>query len=283
MDDNRRMDALLRSRIDALADGLHRLALEDGRQVVVKRRRAAPAGFFAMEAHGLALLAAAASLRVPCVPATADDAIVIEDLGRGRPDDAAWERAGRGLARQHRCMAAGFGLDRDGWCGDSIQRNTPMQDGWRFFAECRLLPQARRAHDAGLLAAGDTARVERVCAELPARIPRQPPVLLHGDLWIGNLHPCADGELALIDAGAVHYGWAEADLAMLTLFGEPPTTFFDAYQAEAGTGDDWRERAPVYNLYHLLNHLNLFGASYREAVCGAMRIAESCSTRQRES
>jgi protein-ribulosamine 3-kinase len=266
------MDAPLRSRIDGLADGLHRLALEDGRPVMVKRRRAAAAGFFAMEAHGLGVLAAAGGLRVPRVHAVAEDALVVDDLGQGRPDRAAWERAGRALAHQHRCTARGFGLDRDGWCGDSVQTNTPMQDGWRFFAECRLLPQARRARDAGLLVAGDIPKVERICAELPMLIPEQPPVLLHGDLWLGNLHPCADGELALIDAGAVHYGWAEAELAMLTLFGEPPMIFFDAYQAEAGIDASWRERIPFYNLYHLLNHLNLFGSDYVRAVRGALAM-----------
>jgi fructosamine-3-kinase len=270
------MDALLSSRIDALADGLHRLTLADGGRVVIKRRRTAPTGFFAMEAHGLALLETAGGLRVPRVHAVAEDALVIEDLGRGRADAAAWERAGRGLARQHRCTAAEFGLDRDGWCGDSAQRNTPMRDGWRFFAECRLLPQAQRARDAGLLTAGDILKVERICAELPMRIPKQPPALLHGDLWLGNLHPCADGELALIDAGALHYGWAEADLAMLTLFGQPPASFFDAYQSEAGINDDWRARIPLYNLYHLLNHLNLFGLSYLEAVRGAIHRVGVC-------
>lgn len=269
--DNHGMDAHLRSRIDALADGLHRSALEDGRHVVIKRRRTAPVGFFAMEAHGLALLEAADGLRIPQVQAVAKDALVIEDLGHGRPDNAAWERAGRGLARQHRCSANEFGLDRDGWCGDSAQSNTRMRDGWRFFAECRLLPQAQHARDTGLLAASDISNVERICAELPMRIPEQPPALLHGDLWLGNLHPCADGELALIDAGAVHYGWAEADLAMLTLFGEPPMPFFDAYQSETGIDASWRERIPVYNLYHLLNHLNLFGAGYLQSVRDAIR------------
>ncbi|WP_368563043.1 fructosamine kinase family protein [Pseudoxanthomonas sp. UTMC 1351] len=264
------MDALFRSRIDALTDGLHRLALEDGRKMVIKRRRMAPAGFFAMEAHGLALLETAGGLRVPHVHAVVEDALVIEDLGRGQPSSVAWERAGGALARQHRCTANEFGLDRDGWCGDGAQLNIRMQDGWRFFAECRLLPQAKRARDTGLLIERDILSVERICAELPMRIPKQPPALLHGDLWLGNLHPCADGELALIDAGAVHYGWAEADLAMLTLFGETPAVFFDAYQSELGINGDWRERVPVYNLYHLLNHLNLFGGSYLQPVRNAM-------------
>jgi fructosamine-3-kinase len=71
---------------------------------------------------------------------------------------------------------------------------------------------------------------------------------------------------ALIDAGAVHFGWAEAELAMLTLFGTPPAAFWSAYSEIAAPAPDWRERAPVYNLYHLLNHLNLMGGNYLGAV-----------------
>ncbi|NZA25101.1 fructosamine kinase family protein [Luteimonas sp. SJ-92] len=265
------MEMTLRARLDALGDGVHRLRLADGRAVVAKRRCAAPPGFFAVEAHGLALLRDAHALRVPDVAAVAEDALVVADLGRGRPDRSAWERAGAALARQHARIGDRFGLDRDGWCGDSAQANTPMDDGWRFFAECRLLPQARRALDAGRLGAGDVASIERLCAGLPARVPAQPPALLHGDLWSGNLHACGDGELALIDAGAVHFGWAEAELAMLTLFGEPPEPFFAAYHEAAAVDQGWRGRAPLYNLYHLLNHLNLFGSAYLAAVRGALR------------
>jgi protein-ribulosamine 3-kinase len=267
------MDANLRTRIASLQDGLHRLVGDDGTRIVVKRRHAAPRGFYAMEAHGLALLRATGTLRIPAVHAVSDDALVVEDLGSGSPDASAWERAGRGLSRLHRCTSTQFGLDRPGWCGDSEQANTPMSDGWRFFAECRLLPQGRRARDARLLAASDVRALERLCSDLRARIPEQPPSLVHGDLWRANLHACEDGELALIDAAAVHFGWAEADLAMLTLFGEPPAALFEAYQAAAGIDAGWRRRAPIYNLYHLLNHLNLFGAGYLQGVREVLRRA----------
>lgn len=256
--------------VAALSDGLHRLTLDDGRHAIVKRRNDAPSGFFAMEAYGLELLRAAKALRVPAVDAANDRTLVIEDLGSGRPNRAAWERAGRGLAKLHRSTAAKFGLERDGWCGDSPQVNTPTADGWRFFAECRLLPQGRRARDEGLLTGADLAALERLCRDLPALVPEQPASLVHGDLWTANLHACRDGELALIDAGAVHYGWAEADLAMLTLFGAPPSAFFDAYEEATGIGREWRTRSQVYNLYHLLNHLNLFGHGYLAGVRSAL-------------
>jgi fructosamine-3-kinase len=243
-------------------DGLHRLRLEDGRRVVCKRRRDMPASFFAAEARGLEALRVAGGLRVPEVFALGRDHLVLEDLGNGRRGPGFDETAGRGLAVQHARRGSRFGFDGEGWCGDSPQDNTPDRHGHRFFAQRRLLPQARRALVAGLLEAGDMHSIEALCARLPELVPAMPPVLLHGDLWTGNLHCCADGAPALVDAGAVHHGWAEADLAMLVLFGAPPADFFDAYAEAAPLARDWRERAPLYNLYHLLNHLNLFGAGY---------------------
>jgi protein-ribulosamine 3-kinase len=251
-------------------DGLHRVVL-DGSPLVVKVRRAAPGGFFQAEADGLQSLAAAASIRVPALRAVARHGIVIEDLGDGVPGPDAWQRAGRGLARLHRRRAPRFGFPTAGWCGDSPQDNREDHDGFRFFAERRLLPQGVRARDSGLLAADDLRRLEALSGRLHEWLPPAPAVLVHGDLWSGNLHGCGDGELALIDAAAVHHGWAETDLAMLTLFGAPPPAFFAAYQQEAGCDDGWRQRAPLLNLYPLLNHLNLFGSGYLDAVRAVLR------------
>jgi len=250
---------------------MHRVRLDDGRLAVAKIRRSAPMGFFAAEARGLAALRGAGALRVPDVYEISNDGIVIEDLGSGRATREDWRRAGTNLARMHAPRDHSFGFDEDGWCGDSPQDNTRAHDGHRFFVERRLLPQASRARANGLLDEDDTLRVERLCERLPDLVPAAPPVLVHGDLWTANLHACANGELALIDAGAVHYGWAEADLSMLTLFGEPSQEFFAAYQSAAGIGAGWRERAPIFNLYHLLNHLNLFGRGYLDGVRAILR------------
>lgn len=264
------MDALSHRLTGDPTRSMHRSTLPDGTRVIIKQRHDVPADFFRTEARGLAALRDARALRVPEVLDVADDRIVLEDLGSGSRASDYWQRAGAGLARQHSIVGARFGFDRNGFCGDSPQDNTPDDDGWHFFAERRLLPQLRRARDARLIETRDGAAIESVCLHLRERMPGMPPALLHGDLWSGNLHVCANGESALIDAGAVHFGWAEAELAMLILFGAPPHAFFDAYAEHAPLRRDWRERAPLYTLYHLLNHVNLFGASYVPALRAAL-------------
>ncbi len=249
-----------------LPNGIHRRELGDGTRVFVKVRHDAPPGFFAAEARGLGALAAARALRVPKVLAQGEGAIALEDLGEGRAAARGWERAGADLAVLHRNTAARFGFHAPGWCGDGAQDNSWEVDGFRFFAERRLLAQGRLARDGGYLESRDVVRLEALCQRLPSLLPDRTCALIHGDLWSGNLHACADGGLALIDGAAVHYGWAECDLAMLVLFGEPDRALFRSYEAAAGIEDDWRSRAPILNLYHLLNHLNLFGPAYLAAV-----------------
>jgi fructosamine-3-kinase len=254
---------------DHLGPGSHHVRRADGMRVFVKQRRDVPADFFQAEARGLAALAAS-PLRVPRLIAVWEHGVALEDLGHGNANPEAWTRAGAGLAQQHRIFGEYFGSAAPGWCGDSMQDNTPETDGFRFFAERRLLPQAQRAFDSAHLEDADLRRLESICARLPELLPTSPAVLVHGDLWLGNLHVCADGAIALIDCGAAHYGWAEGDLAMLTLFGAPPDPFFHAYECAAAIDSRWRERAALLNLYHLLNHLNLFGAGYLAAVRGVL-------------
>ncbi|HET9818731.1 MAG TPA: fructosamine kinase family protein [Rhodanobacteraceae bacterium] len=246
--------------------------LADRRFTVVKQRTDVPVGFFEAEARGLRVLRDAGALRVPEVYDVRKDRIVLEDLGAGPPAPDYWQRAARGLAKQHAVVGTRFGFDDAGFCGDSPQDNTPDDDGWRFFAGRRLLPQMQRARDGGLIGIHDVAAIESVCARLRERVPGMPSVLLHGDLWSGNLHVCGDGTPALIDAGAVHFGWAEAELAMLTLFGSPPAALFDAYAERTLLDRDWHRRAPIYNVYHLLNHVNLFGTGYVPMLRSALAL-----------
>lgn len=252
-------------------DGLHRIVLGDGRAAILKRRSNAPQGFFPAEAAGLDALRVPRGLRVPAVLGHGRDHLLMEDLGRGRPGAGYWERAAAGLAALHACAAPGFGFEHDGFCGPTPQRNRRMADGHAFFIECRLRPQLELAVARGLLGVDEAALGERIASRLYSLLPAAPPVRVHGDLWLGNLHCCGDNQPALVDGGAVHDGWAEADLAMLTLFGEPPPVFFDAYRERAPLARGWRERAPLLNLYHLLNHLNLFGHGYHGQVLSVLR------------
>jgi fructosamine-3-kinase len=144
-----------------------------------------------------------------------------------------------------------------------------MEDGLDFFRERRLVPQINWARERGLLTSSDLRLCDTVLDKLGEIIPDQSAVLLHGDLWSGNLITDIHGNPALIDP-AVYYGWAEADLAMTDLFGMYPDSFFAAYQEINPLLPGYRERFSLYNLYHLLNHLNLFGSSYLSGVRGTL-------------
>jgi fructosamine-3-kinase len=140
-----------------------------------------------------------------------------------------------------------------------------MENGLDFFRERRLRPQIRWSKEQGLLTSADLQSCDKLLARLGDILPDQPPGLLHGDLWSGNLISDSKGNPALIDP-AVYYGWAEADLAMTDLFGRYPDLFYDAYCEVNPLHSGYRERFSLYNLYHLLNHLNLFGRGYLPSV-----------------
>ncbi len=112
--------------------------------------------------------------------------------------------------------------------------------------------------------------VETICAHLPDLIPNETPALLHGDLWRGNVLCTGDNKPALIDP-ACYYGWREADLAMMHLFGGFKSDVFSLYEELSPLPGGFRERRSLYNLYHLLNHLNLFGQAYSHDVDNVLR------------
>lgn len=252
-----------------ISDAL-RVELTDGRWIFLKQHTRPPAGFFAAEARGLQALRRNGALRVPEVLGTCEQAIALEWLAPAPKQPNYWEALGQGLAALHRETAPRFGFDADNFCGLTPQFNPWTDDGHAFFADSRLRAQGERARRAGHLAADDLKRLERICDRLKEWIPTQPASLVHGDLWSGNVHTGPAGEPVLIDP-ATHYGWAETDLAMTRLFGGFPERFYEAY-AEAGTLDAaWTSRVPLYNLYHLLNHLNLFGRGYLAEVQSVLR------------
>lgn len=245
---------------------IHRaLEIEDGsRRYFVKLNGEAAAPMFEAEADGLAAIAAAGAIRVPEVVcsgiAGGESFLVLEHLEMGgRADPAAM---GRALARLHRAAGPAYGWPRDNYIGATPQLNGTDGDWPRFYAGRRLRPQlewarangcSRRLHDEGM----------RLAEQVPAFFAgyRPAPSLLHGDLWGGNAAYLADRTPVIFDP-AVYWGDREADLAMTELFGGFGAGFYAAYD-EAWPRDAGHEtRRTLYNLYHVLNHFNLFGGGY---------------------
>ncbi|MFN8457131.1 MAG: fructosamine kinase family protein [Anaerolineae bacterium] len=179
--------------------------------------------------------------------------------------------AGNRSAALHRVFGPSFGLEQDNFIGANPQSNLPNDNWLAFFREQRLAFQMELARRNGYLTPQRARWLEKLLARLGDWLPAQPPAsLLHGDLWGGNWLTLASGEPALIDP-AVYYGHREADLAFTELFGGFPATFYTAYQSAWPLEAGYEERKHLYNLYHLLNHLNLFGEGYGSSVDSILR------------
>lgn len=216
------------------------------------------------EADGLRALYGAAGPRVPEILGYGREAdgewLLLEWLDLGPLSGRSWEIFGEALARQHGHTGPDFGWKRANYIGRTPQPNDRHPNWATFFRDMRLGYQLRLASGRGL-DAGTAESVERVRAVIDAFFDRDPePSLLHGDLWSGNVASAA-GEPVVFDP-AVYFGDAEADLAMLELFGAPPDAFWNAYRSIRAIDAGYPVRRDLYNLYHLLNHFNLFGGAY---------------------
>ena len=238
-----------------------RLRTTKGATFFLKTNHTAPADMFACEAEGLDVLRVANGPRLPRPLLHGAGFLLLEDLAPAGRRKNYWLEFGHQLAALHSYNQPRFGFHHDNYIGSTPQPNPWTADGHTFFAESRLLYQARLAQQQGLLPRAEMLQVERLAARLPDLVPAQPASLLHGDLWGGNAISDQDGNPAIIDPAA-QYGWAEAELAMTALFGAFPAEFYRAYQEVRPLEEGFWERFPIYNLYHLLNHLNLFVGGY---------------------
>jgi len=224
---------------------------------------------FSGEAAGLEALGAAESpLEIPRVLDTAPPDgdrpgfLVMEWINAGRKGRNFWERFGEGLAALHRHTADEYGFERDNFIGRLPQSNEWMDEWPAFFRKERLAPQVDMARERDRWRSDWIGPLERLYRRLPEILPATPePSVLHGDLWKGNYMVTAVGDPALIDP-ATYYGHREADLAMTELFGGYDNRFYEAYRATWSLESGYDTRRDVYNLYHLINHLNLFGGGY---------------------
>ncbi len=240
----------------------HRAELSDGRVVFVKSNDRAPATMFAAEARGLAWLDEAHALRVPAVLAQGPDFLVLEHIDEAERRTDYDEQLGRGLAALHAFGAPGFGLDHDNFIGRLDQDNRASSSWAEFYRARRLEPQLQLAVDARRASPAMRRGFDRILPRMDDLVgPPEPPARLHGDLWGGNAMVDDRGLPCLIDP-AVCGGHRELDLAMMRLFGGFGSRVFVAYHEALPLAPDHQQRVPLYQLYFLMVHVNLFGGSY---------------------
>jgi fructosamine-3-kinase len=240
----------------------------------VKLNAASAYDMFAAEARGLDELRQCDALKIPesvCVGSDRQSAwLVMENLSLGGHGSAV--ELGEGLAAMHRITRDEYGWDIDNTIGATHQENAWMDDWIEFWRERRLRFQlelaGRRGAGSALLSKGEV-----LLDEFPRLFDGYTPQasLLHGDLWSGNYAYTADNEPAIFDP-AVYYGDREADLAMTELFGGFGRDFYAAYNNAWPIDAGYPVRKTLYNLYHILNHYNMFGGGYGSQ---AQRMTES--------
>ena len=236
---------------------------------------------FEVEAHGLGLLAQTHTVRVPEVygyanPSPDCPAFILMEWLEGKEDPRGLEKLGQQVAELHRQglsprQPPAYGLDQDNYVGSVAQINGWDTDWPRFFAERRLRPQMELAQRNGHLSPERRARLEKVIARVESLLAGASarPCLIHGDLWGGNIIPSQDG-LALIDP-SIYYSERETEIAYTEMFGRVPEPFYQGYQSVWPLDPGYAERRSLYNLYHLVNHLNHFGEQYGPHVDAVLR------------
>lgn len=260
---------------------VHRVDLGDDTSIIIKSGPADDAVRLLRESEGLEALGSSGHLLVPKVHTLYRDhqcSMLLMDMmqpvvNNSNPE-LAWQQFGRALAHHHSTHAGPkYGWTQNNFIGLSLQRNTPCESWVEFVARHRLGVQIAMARRNNRISAGELNMLERVVDRLADFIPDTPhPALIHGDLWSGNAI-CTehDGQprVAVIDpAVSVGDGWA--DIAMMRLFGGFPDSCLHAYAVVVDDHEGIERRVLVYQLYHTLNHYNIFGGSYLSL---SMRIA----------
>ena len=238
----------------------------EGREYFAKVVPVEEAARLECEKEGLASLAVSRTVRVPAFHAEGRDDerawLLLDWLEAGPLDARAGAALGTALAALHRVRQERFGWERDNFIGGSVQKNGWSDDWLAFWREKRLMAQLRLAAK-NRLPSKMIDRGERLAADCEAffRNHGPAPSLLHGDLWGGNACGLPGGAAAVFDP-AVYVGDREADVAMTTLFGGFPRDFHASYDAAWPLDEGYRVRRDFYNLYHVLNHANLFAGAY---------------------
>lgn len=221
--------------------------------------------FYNCEARGLRKLKRATSLHVPKVFGVYSEEdttmLIMEFIEEGAQNEITWEHFGRGLAELHANSKDRFGLDYDNYIG-SLPQSNRLHSNWAdFFRQERLEFQFNLSSEKRFIQNSTRQMLEKVYLRIEELIPIEQPALLHGDLWSGNFKITKNGEAAIFDP-AIYFGHREADIAMMHLFGGFNKRVFESYNEAFPLEKEWAERIDLFNLYPLLVHVNLFGASY---------------------
>lgn len=238
----------------------------NGRRFFVKLNNSVSLSMFEAEAAGLQELHDSHTLRVPVPVCWGNNSsaawLVLEYLEMGKASRSGGAALGSGLAAMHHVSSEEFGWIRNNTIGATPQINEHSTDWIGFWRKYRLGYQLQLAKANGYSGRIQT-QGERLIEQLDVFFPAMQPVasLLHGDLWSGNYSFDGTGQPVVFDP-AVYFGDRETDIAMTELFGGFPDAFYAAYREAYPLDPGYTTRKTLYNLYHILNHLNLFGSGY---------------------
>ena len=238
----------------------------------IKTHPEPPKDFFLAEAISLQTLKKTQTFRIPEIYFHSQEGLILEYIDAKAVDsrnDKFWKNTAESLFQMHQYQDKTFGFEMTTYCGFTPQPNERHFNGHEFFMNHRLIFQGDLAYQNGLITKETLREIHQLSTVLERRIPTQSASLVHGDLWSGNIF--SDGNQAVLIDPAAYYGWAETDLAMTALFGGFPPSFYQHYLHLNPESKHWKQRQNIYNLYHMLNHLNLFGSSYLSSVLGMIQ------------
>lgn len=241
-----------------------KIKTESGKEFFIKSYLGTGNSILQNEASGLREIEKTGAIKVPHVIYYDNQILILEFIKTGNRAKNFSEIFGKQFAEMHKYTSDKFGFYENNFIGSNPQINLPQKINWiEFYWEHRLLYQYKLAEKNGYV----NSDFKKLFTEFEKRVPKilegseEKPCLLHGDLWSGNFMIGENGEPVLIDP-AVYYGCREADLGMTKLFGGFDSVFYESYNETNPLPEDWEYRINIYKLYHVINHLNLFGTGY---------------------
>ncbi len=247
----------------SIADS-QKIRTSSGKEYFVKSYSQSKSNILKNEVNGLIEIQKSKSIKTPQIIYYDDDILILEFIKSGRKNKNFSELFGIQLTAMHRLKSDKFGFYENNYIGSNHQINLPLYSNWTdFYWENRLLYQFKLAEKHGYVNS-DFRKLFNQFESVYRNIiegTEEEPSLIHGDLWGGNYLVDESGNPVLIDP-AVYYGHREAELGMTILFGGFDSEFYSSYNEAYPLFDGWKERLDIYKLYHVMNHLNLFGSGY---------------------